>query len=440
MARMIRDAKLETRTGRDGLKVRHDPYFRLIERGLYLGYRKKANAPGSWIVRRYGDGKYTTENLRSADDRLVIADDYSDADDTTVLSFAQAQARIIAKRPGEPAAVKNENYTVENAMEDYFKWLEGEGKSADAIEDARYRYEASIKPKLGSLKIEKELTAEKIRSWRDALAKSAPRLRTKEGEKQQHREVPEDETPEQAEDRIRARRASTNRVWTMLRAALNHAFNEKKISRADEWRRVKPFKGVDKSRARYLSIAEAKRLINVCETDFRALVQGALVTGARYGQLRKAVVANFNPDAGTLRTSTRKGDGTEKEHYITLNKEGVAFFRQMCAGRTGSELIFIKDDGSAWQKSQQDRRMEEACKQAKITPPLGFHQLRHTWASHAVMNGTPLLVVAKNLGHADTRMVEKHYGHLAPSFVADAIRAGAPTFNIKADKRVVSIT
>jgi hypothetical protein len=44
------------------------------------------------------------------------------------------------------------------------------------------------------------------------------------------------------------------------------------------------------------------------------------------------------------------------------------------------------------------------------------------------MNGVPLIIVAKNLGHADTRMVEKHYGHLAPSYVADAIRAGAPRF------------
>lgn len=37
-------------------------------------------------------------------------------------------------------------------------------------------------------------------------------------------------------------------------------------------------------------------------------------------------------------------------------------------------------------------------------------------------------LVAKNLGHSDTRMVEKHYRHLAPSYVADAIRAGAPRF------------
>jgi hypothetical protein len=44
------------------------------------------------------------------------------------------------------------------------------------------------------------------------------------------------------------------------------------------------------------------------------------------------------------------------------------------------------------------------------------------------MNGAPLLVVGKNLGHSDTRMVEKHYGHLAPSYIADAIRAAAPRF------------
>jgi hypothetical protein len=32
--------------------------------------------------------------------------------------------------------------------------------------------------------------------------------------------------------------------------------------------------------------------------------------------------------------------------------------------------------------------------------------------------------VAKQMGHSDTRMVEKHYGHLAPNYVADAFRAG----------------
>ncbi len=40
-----------------------------------------------------------------------------------------------------------------------------------------------------------------------------------------------------------------------------------------------------------------------------------------------------------------------------------------------------------------------------------------------VMDGVPLMVVARNLGHADTRMVEKHYGHLATSYIRQAIRS-----------------
>ena len=72
--------------------------------------------------------------------------------------------------------------------------------------------------------------------------------------------------------------------------------------------------------------------------------------------------------------------------------------------------------------------MHEACKQATIDPPLNFHALRHTWASLSVMGGMPLMVVAKIFGHADTRMVERHYGHLAPSYVADAVRKHAPRF------------
>jgi hypothetical protein len=55
------------------------------------------------------------------------------------------------------------------------------------------------------------------------------------------------------------------------------------------------------------------------------------------------------------------------------------------------------------------------------------------------MGGAPLLVVAQNLGHADTRMVEKHYGHLTASYVADAIRAAAPRFGIEAEGNVIAL-
>jgi hypothetical protein len=46
------------------------------------------------------------------------------------------------------------------------------------------------------------------------------------------------------------------------------------------------------------------------------------------------------------------------------------------------------------------------------------------------MRGVPLAVIAEQLGHSDTRMTERHYAHLAPSYVGDTIRAASGTLGI----------
>jgi hypothetical protein len=55
------------------------------------------------------------------------------------------------------------------------------------------------------------------------------------------------------------------------------------------------------------------------------------------------------------------------------------------------------------------------------------------------MNGAPLMVVARNLGHADTKMVERHYGHLSSSFISDEIRRTAPRFGMVEPSNVVPL-
>lgn len=77
-------------------------------------------------------------------------------------------------------------------------------------------------------------------------------------------------------------------------------------------------------------------------------------------------------------------------------------------------------------KSHQQRPLADACRVAKLSLAASFHTLRHTYASLLVMDAVPLKVVAGNLGHADTRLVERHYGHLATSYVRKAIRAAKP--------------
>lgn len=115
-----------------------------------------------------------------------------------------------------------------------------------------------------------------------------------------------------------------------------------------------------------------------------------------------------------------------KGRHVVLTEEGQTFFKWMIRNRPPDDLIFRRADGRPWGKSHQRRPLLEACKRAEVDPPASFHILRHTHASHLAMNGTPLYVIAHQLGHADTRMAEKHYAHLAPSYVAETIRRGFP--------------
>jgi len=426
MARLVHDSNLETRTARSRLDARGKPYYRAVEPGLHLGYRKPQQGAGKWVARHYvAYDQYQVETL-------AIADDLSDPDGVAILDYRQAlnraRERMVAHartRAGEPHRAHGP-LTVTQAMEAYIELLENDGRPESAIKDVKSRNRAFIEPKLGDNEVA-ALTSKRLKRWRDDLAKSAPRLRTRKGEAQKHREIDDDDA-----DGRRARRATTNRTWTVLRAALNLAFANGEVASDAPWRQVKPFRNVERARVRYLTIAEANRLINASDTEFRPLLQGALLSGARYGQLAGLIVSDFNPDVGTLRLRTRKGDGSEKIYFCQLTEEGVRFFKEICAGRSAGALIFSRADGTPWLKSHQVRPIEKASARAKITPSATFHVARHTWASHAVMNGTPLIVVAKNLGHTDTRMVELHYGHLAPSYVAEAIRAGAPRYGLKA--------
>jgi integrase len=415
MAKRVRDTDLENRAARSKLKVSGKPYYKVIGQGLHVGYRKGKRA-GMWVVRRYaGASSYVVETIGEADD-------YADADGDKVLTFWQAQdeARKIAGTPARPTGP----FKVKDAIADYLVELEGRA----SYTDTKHRLEAYALPAFGDKHVDK-LTAEALRKWHRDLAKSGKRIRTKSGAAE-HRTRAIDLTDP---DVARRRKVSANRIMGLLKAALNYAFREGKVASDTEWRRVKPFRDVNQSRANYLTLAQCKRLINSAESDFRLLVRAALETGARYSHIARLRVKDYNPDSGTLhiRPPDRPGKAG-KGFHIVLTEDGQEFFAQLVAGRSGSEPML----GREWKSSEQLRPMRATCKGAKIDPPVGFHQLRHTWASHAVMGGMPLPVVAKNLGHADTRMVERHYGHLAPSYVAETVRKHAPRFGVKEPSNV----
>jgi integrase len=388
MARRVRDSGLETRAGRAKLKARGKPYYKAIGEGLHLGYRK-GKVEGKWVVRRYaGNQAYIT-------DTIGTADDIEDADGARVLNFWQAQDKA---RATGGKMVYSGPYRVRDAIADYLTYLGERGWGTEC------RAKKHILPTLGDILVD-ELDGATLQDWLRGMVR---------------------------EDDKRASQSSANRVLQMLKAALNLAFKHGKVASDAAWRRVDRFKGVDRSRGRYLTLEEVDRFLNACEPKFRVLARGALETGARYGELRALVVGDFNRDAGTLHIRRSK---TGKERHIILTLDGLSFFEQLTIGQPKDAPIF----GHKWRRDEQARWTNLASKAARLDPTITFHGLRHTWASLSVMSGLPLMIVARNLGHTTTKMVEKHYGHLAPSYVTDMIRQHAPKFGRVEDTKIKAL-
>lgn len=235
MARRVKDRNLDSRDARRKLKASGRPYWRAIGKGLHIGYRK-GKTGGAWVVRRYLGGQtYKLETIAEADDIL-------DADGSDVLDFWQAQevARHLRQAP------RRGSYKVKDAISDYLNHLEGRA----SYHDSKKRFEAFVLPVFGSKKVD-ELAADDIRNWHRAIAKTPARTRTRKGAEQAYRAGNLDEPETQ-----RKRQSSANRCFSLLKAALNYAWREKKVDSNDAWQRVELFRGVDIPRARYLSLAE----------------------------------------------------------------------------------------------------------------------------------------------------------------------------------------
>ena len=433
-----KEDRLSTKSARAALPSGEAFLWRTLEKGaLHLGYRRrKAGTAGTWFMRVYiGNLKYSKQTLGTADDLEA-------ADGVRVLSFIQAQEKAIATAKARGKAAQRASggpLTVADICNAYIRHLEAEGQPTA---DAEQRIRVFVLPALGGLRVD-ALTTDRLTKWRDGMASEPARLRTKPGQPQRFRPAPV--TPEQK----RSRRATVNRTVTILKAALNTAFKTDKLQDDLAWRRLKPFKNVDARRPGLIAkaempagaspeaaiqasinavIAASQRLINAAsgaEPGFGALLHAALLTGCRYGELCRLKVGDFQ--LGRISVHLSK---TGKAREVRLTAEGRAWFTQYTLGRSSDEPMFRRADGKPWGPSHQKRRMAAACKAAGIKPAISFHELRHAYASLAVMKGTPMLLVATNLGHTDTRMVEKHYGKPASSYQDAAIDAGAPSFGI----------
>jgi integrase len=182
----------------------------------------------------------------------------------------------------------------------------------------------------------------------------------------------------------------------------------------DPWKRVEAFGGTRKARKVFLNPVQRKRLLENCAGAFKDLVEGALLTGARYGEMRSLLAGDYDSARRVL--SIRVGKTGPRD--VPVSDAASELFKRLRSRKLPTAPLFARDDGKAWEHSDQDELMREAAKKAKL--PLGtvFYTLRHTHIANALTGGVGIHQVAKLCG-TSVRMIELHYDKFLHSNVQE---------------------
>ena len=212
---------------------------------------------------------------------------------------------------------------------------------------------------------------------------------------------------------------------------------------AVEWRILRAFPVIRRVKVpedtpRFLTEDEARRLHEAAPRKIKSMVLIGLRTGLRVGELRglqwgdvdlaRGMLRVRRTDPGTGAPATAPKGGKGRTVPLTPDARATLAAELEAAKRRGA----AGPDRHVWPGRRERPRSAAGCTQTiaaaferagikdEAGDGIGWHTLRHTFASWLVLRGVSLRVVQELLGHASIRQTER-YAHLAP----DATHHGA---------------
>ncbi len=226
--------------------------------------------------------------------------------------------------------------------------------------------------------------------------------------------------------------ATANRVNAFLSVLFNMAVDM-------DWIAKNPASKVsdipDVRRDRFLDREEVSRLLEVIEAWPHRTVADALWmllhTGARKMEVVAARWKEFDLEE---RMWVKPAEKTKqrKEHRVALTPEVVDRLRKIRAHQSAwrndeCEFVFASNRSSEsgyLAGATLNHAFEGMCQKAGIENSCTVHDLRHTFASHLVINNEPILNVADALGHSAVRTTQRYAHRNDTARRATSTRAG----------------
>lgn len=213
----------------------------------------------------------------------------------------------------------------------------------------------------------------------------------------------------------RASAVAANRHLAFLRSMFYKAIEWEKFAGENPAAKIK-LDREDNHRLRFLSEQEIKRLLSNCPRRLYAVVACAILTGMRMGEILKLSWENVDLEHGIIYVLNSKS-GKPREIPIAAKLDSI--LRSLGPGLRGS--VFEMPEITL-------RRHFPKALLASAIDDFRFHDLRHTFASHYIMQTGDLPSLQKLLGHATPTMTQR-YAHLA----ANHLRSGIERFDSSMD-------
>ena len=315
---------------------------------------------------------------------FAAADDFAEANGSTVLTFWQAQDKARLLAGGSKDGDDDKPVTVAQALDRYETDLDLRGGDMRNVHRVRVHLPHSLAAKAVAL-----LSTRELRHWRDALIKKglAP--------------------------------ASVKRTAKVLKAALNLAADQdSRITNRSAWQvGLASLPDSEASRNVILTNDVVLRIITAAYEDSREFglyVETAAVTGARISQLARLEVQDVQgdrPDPRLMMPSAKKGRKQKR-----IDRRPVPIPVSLCAkltdvgvGRAGAERLLLRANGQPWGHSSHWRRFVQSVSRLGLDPKeVTIYSLRHSSIVRQLLRGVPIRVVATT-HDTSVAMIEKTY-------------------------------
>lgn len=135
--------------------------------------------------------------------------------------------------------------------------------------------------------------------------------------------------------------------------------------------------------------------------------------GARPRQIREVTTSNVLPDfSAWIFDEHKTAEKSGRKLVVYLSPCLATLTKILVARAKPGGHLFTNENGDPWKKDTVSQRMKRIRKRLNLPGTFIAYAYRHTFATQALLSGVPIATVAQLLGHSDTRMVAKVYGHL----------------------------